>query len=255
MPIQIGYSRHGREKYNRQLFGAASIQGRREAQEDDYLVVHASHGGRPSLLAVCDGMGGGEAGQLAAATAVNALAEKANEIKQARQDKTPAVLVKAVKHAQQKILDEFNALSRLASFRIRGGTTVVTAAIKKGGVHILHAGDSRAYLIAKGRALQLTVDHALKDAPNVLTNHLGSSVAPVLLPQSGVKLKHGDALVLCTDGVWNKASAEEIAAMVDSARSAQDAAERIIRLVQSRKPGDNATAVVYFHRIKPKPRK
>ena len=205
------------------------------------------------FLAVADGMGGHRAGEVAAAIALACV-----------QQPLPAGLPvgEAVRRqfgaAQQAIRAEAWRRPERAGM----GTTLTAAWLVGGRAVIGHVGDSRAYLVREGRAVQLTQDHSMAAelvrngqlSPeealrhphrHVLTRSLGGP-EEVAVDVVEVPLRAGDRLVLCTDGVSGALPEDELARVVGGASSAQEAASALVRRAAALGSLDDMTAVVAF---------
>src|SRR6478736_2825819 len=129
----------------RLITGAATDVGRvREGNEDAYLVDDAM-----GLVAVADGMGGHRAGEVASATALEALRAAitgGRPLRESIEDANEAVFTKS-----------------LTDTSLRGmGTTLTAGTLASGGTLLVgHVGDSRAYLLHDGELRQVTDDHSL----------------------------------------------------------------------------------------------
>jgi protein phosphatase len=140
------------------------------------------------------------------------------------------------------------------------GTTLTAACILDGELHLGHVGDSRAYLIRRGKAACLTNDHTMVGdlvrmhvlGPDKVRSHaqrsiltrgvgLGLFVQPDLLR---LALKPGDKVMLCSDGVWSVMQDEEIAGLVEKDDSACEICSNLIKLALERETDDNLSAVV-----------
>jgi protein phosphatase len=197
-------------------------------------------------------MGGHQAGEVAAAIAVELLADAANG---------PAAPDGA---EVARVLERSNAAIR-AQARQRPeldgmGTTCTVAVVSNGSVEIAHVGDSRAYLFRAGDLRQLTEDHSLVagmvregilDADeassdgrrNIITRALGAD-DEVRVDRVSMALEPGDRLLLCSDGlsgqVPDASTAEVLATEPDPAR----AVDRLVGLANAAGGEDNVTVVV-----------
>ncbi len=194
------------------MTGAATDVGRvRDGNEDAYLVDDAM-----GLVAVADGIGGHRAGEVASATAVEALRASITSgrtLRESIEDANAAVFAKAQ-----------------TDMNLRGmGTTLTVGTLVAGNTILLgHVGDSRAYLLHEGELRQVTVDHSLVEElvqegrltadeaavhpqRSIITRSIGTdpTVAVDVYP---VELSPGDRLVLCSDGLTDMVHTEEIAA-------------------------------------------
>ncbi|MGH3154148.1 MAG: PP2C family protein-serine/threonine phosphatase [Streptosporangiaceae bacterium] len=224
--------------------GADSAIGQvRLVNEDSYLAL-------PPLYAVADGMGGHQAGDLASALAVGALAARA---------RVSPLSVEAVLAA----LDEANqAIIRNGEADSMGTTITGLASLETaGGSHLMvfNVGDSRVYRMAGGRLDQVTVDHSevqelvlagtltrdqARTHPrrNIVTRALGSASALCpdhwLLPAIA-----GDRYLLCSDGLFNELPDDQILALL-SVGDPQQAAATLVAAADAAGGHDNITVVV-----------
>jgi len=244
--------------------GLATDVGRvREANEDALLaLVRGGTRDAPVLVAVADGMGGHNAGEVASALAVESL-ERTLRNNDANDEASPAEaptdwLEHAVHQANRSIWD--------AAAEDPGkegmGTTLVAALLGPAGeVTIANVGDSRAYAVCGGRATLVTIDHTwvnqqvldgtmsereARHSPyrNLLTRSLGNTPQVEVDLFSDLQLEAGDALVLVSDGVSGYLDEHDVALVVRESATAQEAAERLVNEAVDRGGADNATAVV-----------
>jgi PPM family protein phosphatase len=167
------------------------------------------------LLVLADGMGGHLYGEIAAQISVQFIAQSFQQ--EARPKVTDPVLFlsRVLSNAHHAILDY--AFDKHLSDIPR--TTIVACLVQDGVAHWAHAGDSRLYLIRKGRLLtqtrdhsrvQLMLDQGLLDAEeaavhpgrNRIFSCLGGSHPPQIEFSRGVPLTNGDVVAICSDGVW-----------------------------------------------------
>ena len=232
--------------------------GRRRTGNEDSFILWASPDDAPhaadSLVIVCDGMGGSNAGEVASKMAVETVTRV---FAAAPPGDLPQVLAHAVEVANEEIWE----LSRTRSDLNGMGTTCTALALKGDHVLVAHVGDSRAYLVRSHRAMQLTTDHSLvaqlvarnqltpeeaRHDPrrNVVTRSVG--VAPdveVDLVEVDEALRPGDTLVLCSDGLHGQVSDDEIAGFAMGG-SLPDACRDLIELANARGGPDNITVAM-----------
>jgi serine/threonine protein phosphatase PrpC len=249
----------------------------RTGNEDALTVLHGvdtrqDELGEYAMVLLCDGMGGYEAGELAAAMALNEMrkfllaqpmfaALTGGEAPKQPVDpkKYQDVLRDALKHANKEV----HTASRTPGKGKRGmGCTAECVYIDSRNVIAGHVGDSRVYHLHRGRLIQLTRDQTLvnrlvelgqltaaeaEDHPrkNELQQAIGGQ--PDVNPgtYSG-KLVRGDWVLVCSDGLTNHINNKELETMLtrEAANSAEDAARRLLNLVNLRGATDNATIVV-----------
>jgi protein phosphatase len=219
-----------------------------------------------AFLALADGMGGMESGEIASQTAIRALlnlaATNARTIFKGEDRYTELKRWASVANE-----DVCNALERQ---KAHGGTTLVCALVCQSELISAHVGDSRLYLVRGGKAQVLTRDHSLAmslaiqgDIPleevrhhpdrNRVTRSLGERIpmpdyyADTLQVTTGcpsMMLDAGDLLVLCSDGVWEPVTDDEIASCASESSNLNTIARRLIDLTLQRGAPDNATVVL-----------
>jgi protein phosphatase len=228
----------------RLVIGAATDVGRvREGNEDGYLVDEAV-----GLMAVADGMGGHRAGEVASATALEALRAAVNSGRPIRE---------AVEDANHAVFSKSMSDPSLMGM----GTTLTATTLAAGGTLIVaHVGDSRAYLLRDGELSQITLDHshveelvregqlteaeaAVHPLRSVITRALGvyEDVEVDVYP---VELRPGDRVLLCSDGLSGMLHAESIAAELRREDDPTRAAQRLIDAANAAGGEDNITVVV-----------
>jgi PPM family protein phosphatase len=221
-------------------------QGRQRSANEDSLVVS------PPFYGVADGMGGAKAGEVASQLAVDAFGEEANT------DAAPeARLERIARDANRRIYE----LAARDESRRGMGTTLTAAMLSDAGVSIGHVGDSRAYRLRDGELEQLTKDHSLvaelertgQISPEAAENHPQRSIITRALgPEPDVQVdtytlpaRDGDVYLLCSDGLTSMISDDELASILRSADSLEDAAEALVRAANQSGGKDNITVVLF----------
>lgn len=229
--------------------GAATDVGLVRAGNEDAFLLLPERG----LAAVCDGMGGHAFGEEASALAVATL--KAFPWQDVVQGEESLFLKEALHQSNDEILKK----AREPGHHGMGTTAVCFWRHGSNQVLIGHVGDSRCYLVRKGKAVLLTDDHsmaklvsknggipyemAVKAWPtNILSQALGT--CQVIEPSIGkVTVQAGDMLILCSDGFSNEVGDDRIAGLVEGL-DATAAAERLVREAVLAGGRDNVTVVV-----------
>jgi protein phosphatase len=141
------------------------------------------------------------------------------------------------------------------------GTTIVSAIVSGDSATVLNVGDSRAYHISNGSITQVTRDHSVvedmvrrgditreesKTHPNknLITRALGT-VPEVECDFFSVPLSSDDNLLLCSDGLSNVVSDQEMLYEVQNAESLEFACEKLLSIAISRGAPDNITIVLF----------
>lgn len=225
----------------------------RSTNEDSHCILHLASW--PALLlAVADGMGGCEAGEVASAMAVQALREFLE--RQEAPGDWGDLLRSAISFANRLV---YGKASTAPGFQGMG-TTLTVALCGKDRAYTGHVGDSRAYLIRPGFITRLTEDHSLvaqlvrsgglsedeaRHHPqrNVLTYALGTE-AETRIDIQAHPLLPGDILLLCTDGLTSPVSDPEILEVVSGEEDLDRAARRLVDLALERGGFDNITVLL-----------
>src|SRR5918997_572066 len=221
-------------------------------------------GGKGLVLIVSDGMGGALAGDVASRMAVESVREMLTEEDDGHKtdDQSSGVsLVDCLRNATGYANYAIHRKS-LEDPRCSGmGATLTAAAIAGETMDFVQVGDSRAYVIRGGQIKLATKDQSLvqqlvdvgqiteEDAEthmfrNVILQALGaqSDLTPVV---SHVKLRRGDLLLLCSDGLSGKLRAEEMREIVESAGGDLAAAcDQLVGEANARGGEDNITVVL-----------
>ena len=228
---------------------AATDVGRVRASNEDRFLEDEPLG----LFLVADGMGGHVAGEVAAQMAVEEVPRTLRAELEAHPEDAPELLLqRALEHTSALVLA--GSKSRLEWTDM--GTTLVALWICDTRAFVAHIGDSRVYLLRHEKGFsQLTTDHTLvellvesgdlsrEEANTHPMRHQitrfcgmeGEAVADV----SGLELESGDLFLLCSDGVSNELSDENIALLLQEPNGAQ----AIVRAAVEAGGRDNATAL------------
>jgi protein phosphatase len=138
------------------------------------------------------------------------------------------------------------------------GTTVTAAVVVGKHVYLAHVGDSRCYLVRRGRIFQVSEDHSLVNEQlkagamtpdearhsrfrNIITRSVGFE-EEVLVDMVGIDAEDGDQLLLCCDGLTNLVEDDEILEVVDR-NSLAEVPKRLISIANDRGGDDNITVI------------
>ena len=206
-----------------------------------------------NLFVVADGMGGHQAGDYASKCTVEVMIK---EIAKSEGEDIERVLVKAIKSANREIIKEASGDEHLKGM----GTTVVAATVKEQMLYFANVGDSRLYLINQG-IQQLSKDHSLveemvrlggikpeeaKHHPdkNIITRAIGAK-ADVDVDFYEHRLKRGDIILMCTDGLSNMVEDEELFHIVQGSRDIVEAGEMLVEAAKENGGTDNIGVVLF----------
>jgi len=233
--------------------GAASETGpvRDDNQDSFWLPEGYSSAERGLLYAIADGMGGYSHGKLASSLAL----EKLFQTFYGETGPAKKGLRKGLEAAN---LSVYQATQRLAAGRM--GTTLTAVHILGDLLTVAHIGDSRAYLVRDGQSICLTNDHTTVGelvrmkvlSPDKVRTHAQRSVlnqclgvALFIRPDiTEVAVQEGDALILCSDGVWSVIQDDEFASLAADVPESDGLSKRLVDLALERDSDDNASAVV-----------
>lgn len=231
-----------------------SDQGRFRPTNEDCFAVQADAG----LCVVADGLGGHNAGDVAARITVDTIVEaicQSDRSSAARPARD--VLRAAIDLASDRIRDVALVDPRCAGM----GTTVVAAHVSGNRLSVAHAGDSRLYLLARGHLCQLTQDDswaaarfgddphadpdtlALHPMRHALTNAVGALVQTSVHTSEAV-VEEGDVVLLVTDGIHEVMDDWRLEQLLLEDDDPKTIAENVIRSARNRGSRDNCTAVV-----------
>jgi serine/threonine protein phosphatase PrpC len=257
------------------VFGLTNMGKVRTNNEDAFLIanladaVTASHPAPPLapadlntfeaaehavLLAVSDGMGGADAGEVASALVVESLRRAMSEV-DGKLDWDEATR-RAVEQANRDVW----SASRAPGGKRGMGATVTAVCVQGDHAHIAEVGDSRAYLLRNSRIRQVTRDQSfvqyLVDAgalkPEEAANYPMRNVVLQAMGQrpdvqvalGRLELRRGDKLLLCSDGLSGKVQSDEMLAKVQQAASLEAACQALVDLANERGGDDNITVVL-----------
>ena len=215
-------------------------------------------------MIVADGMGGHAGGELASRMAISGLVKIALAMPDwiFRLDET--VATNATQRSKRRVRD-LNALlieHGKQDQSVRGmGTTLTIARTMGRHLHIVHVGDSRAYLLRGDQLLRLTRDHTYVQllidsgqlsekeaadfgARHMLVNALGGSSEDVEVDVSQLTLTNGDRLLLCSDGLTDMVDDEMICHALCDCRDSAAACRKLVDLALAAGGRDNVTVVV-----------
>jgi serine/threonine protein phosphatase PrpC len=230
----------------RESAGRTDAGRKRRRNEDAYVIA-------PPLFAVADGMGGAQAGEVAARLATAAFREFHDADHLESEDRVAAI----IKEANRRIYERARADTEASGM----GTTVTAALVDAGRIVFGHVGDSRAYRLRAGQIEQLTADHSLvadlvrsgRISPeeaethpqrSVITRALGTDLE-VDVDSVTVDTEPGDVYLICSDGLTTMIGDEEILEIIGRAKSLEHAGKDLIKAANRRGGEDNVTVVLF----------
>lgn len=237
-------------------FWGLSDVGLKRKDNQDAFAIEQNEAKKLAAAVVCDGMGGVEGGALASRLAVDAFIDTVRE--HFRPDMSPEEL-------REMSLSAVNRANKTVFLAARNlypgmGTTLVSAVAYPGGCVVTNIGDSRVYRITEEGIERITKDHSLMEEMidrgeitpeearyhpdrNVITRALGTKEREIadayLCP-----MRAGEYLLLCTDGLIDTVSDQEMLFEVIHDSDTDTCLERLLAISMSRGAPDNVTGVL-----------
>ena len=219
----------------------ANSKANRNNNEDKFQINKYHHNGEEkigkkiignnSLVTVSDGMGGESYGELASEIVTKELSRIYNK------KITISNIKEQINNINNLVVSEMNIK------KCRIGATLVSAIIGKKNISIINVGDSRAYLYTK-KLIQITKDHAIKDG---LTQHMGMTLEDGLIDPfiiENINVNKNDYLILCSDGLYNMVSNEEIENILSSKIKDYEKCKLLLETAIKNGGKDNVTLIL-----------
>lgn len=238
-----------------QVWGMTDIGLVRKENQDAYLLCEKDG---HTVCVVCDGMGGVAGGQLASRLAAETFTSQLNTILSANM--TPEQLREASSYAVAMANQAICSAAENEEDYQHMGTTLVSAVSFGGGAVLCNVGDSRAYHISEQGIVRITKDHSLVESMvdrgditeeearrhpnrNLITRALGpdmdSQCDGYICPMAA-----GEYLLLCSDGLVETVTDQEMLFEVLHGGQAEDCLERLLNIAKTRGAPDNITGVL-----------
>lgn len=255
------------------VFGRTDVGRTREHNEDAFVVAdlttdnatlqpqvrqHAV-GPKGTLFMVADGMGGAAAGEIASAMAVDVVLNELRASWVTDGSNSSEAFARALKRATATANAQINAYAT-SHPEYRGmGTTATVAGLLGDTLYLAQVGDSRAYLVRDGLARQITKDQSLmqklieagelteeeaehSERRNIILQALGPE-ASVKIDLTHQRIRSGDTLVICSDGLSGQVGKDEIARVVNEEPDLVTVCKRLIDRANENGGPDNITVI------------
>jgi serine/threonine protein phosphatase PrpC len=242
-------------EHNEDNFVIANLTTGEPSDRDVSLVDAVGDGGL--LFAVCDGMGGAAAGEVASQMAVDVLLEAMRRGGYpGERDVLARRLVAAVEEAGRRIFDS----AQKERSRRGMGTTATAAVLIDKVLFLAEVGDSRAYLLRSGLLKQLTKDQSLVNQlieaghlteaeaeafehSNIILQALGTSET-VQVDLTFVELRRGDRLMICSDGLSGLVTTDTLREVLANIDDPSECTAALVKFAEMGGGHDNITVVV-----------
>ena len=233
------------------------------SSNEDCLHIDENH----HVYAVCDGMGGHQAGEVASITASETILKAFTHFRQALIDDSQLAFERTLPPNGESLIKSIRLASRaiynmaLQDPGLAGmGTTIVALVLEADVMSIAHVGDSRAYCLREKALQPLTKDHSwvaeIQETQNLSAEEASSVVGKNVITRAlGVrenvevdcriaKVSPGDIFILCSDGLCGFADDDEI---FEVARRAKKDLKRItddlVQMANDRGGSDNVSVI------------
>jgi PPM family protein phosphatase len=257
-----------------EVFGRTDVGKTRDHNEDSFLVADLSRkiaslqpevrehevGPRGTLFVVADGMGGAAAGEIASDLAVDTIyghmaKEWADDVERTEQ-RFAFRLKEAVEVANQKIHEFAKAHPEHRGM----GTTTTAAGVFENALYLTQIGDSRGYLVRRGKIEQITKDQSLmqrlvdagelteeeaavSERRNIILQALGPDPI-VKVDLTRQELRRGDMLLMCSDGLSGQVPKDDMLRVLSGQSDLVAACRELIDMANERGGPDNITCVI-----------
>ncbi len=239
------------------IFSKSDVGIKRSNNQDAFVAGEFDNGA--AFAVVCDGMGGANGGSVASECAAKIISEYIVN------SYSPKMNSNSIENMLRAAVDSANAeiyeKSKENESYLGMGTTVVSALVSENLAHIVHVGDSRAYLVTNDGLERLTVDHSVvqnmidcgeisedeaRSHPkkNIITRAVGAESS--VFSDYNIAIKpENNILLICTDGLTNYVSEERIFEVLKTVPQDQ-AADTLVGLANDAGGGDNITVVLIY---------
>lgn len=254
-------------------YGLTDVGRMREHNEDTFLVADlasdtpATHDvvhtfvlrERGTLFMVADGLGGAAAGEVASAMAAETVFQHMREEWSRSEDSSPEHFAACLKSATEAANERIHAYARDHPESRGMGTTATVAGLFQDTLYLVQVGDSRAYLVRDGKVQQITKDQSLvqrlvdagelteeeaerSERRNIILQALGQADA-IRIDLTFQTVRHGDALLLCTDGLSGQVRKSEMEELLGTESDLVTVCEELIARANENGGPDNITVV------------
>lgn len=206
------------------------------------------------LFAVYDGIGGMQCGEVASYIAAQAAENFFTDPEKMEPEDNKSDFAGSLEHMYQYMnLAVWLAGEEYGSMDI--GTTAVSLCFHEGSAWVSNAGDSRCYLLRDGELIRLSVDHTNETALKALgftkvkpqlTQFVGMDPGEVVLvpSESQTEVREGDTFLLCSDGLTDMVSEDEVRDILAECSEPAEAARLLVRIAKQNGGRDNITVII-----------
>ncbi len=233
--------------------------GKKRASNQDYAEYYFNQAGQV-LFVLCDGVGGNLAGDVASRLTAEYLGQRFQEVEGFDQvDQAKDWMDQMIAAVNDYILEASKQSAEYEGM----GTTLILATLVAGRILLAHVGDSRGYLYRQGQLIQVTEDHSLVNEliktgeitpeeglshpqRNVVTQSIGLPMA-IEPAFNDLSVEDVDVLLLCSDGLTNMVTANEIVAHFKEYQELESLGQALIDAANLAGGKDNITLILVRH--------
>lgn len=236
-------------------YGIRTDRGLKRQLNEDNCNVLVGYPGIPACFVIADGMGGHKCGEVASKQAVDSVC---NLLLKAEWEKIN--ISEMLSDIIVKVNDEIYNFSLLDEATQGMGTTLIITVLKNRKLYIGHVGDSRVYIVREDSIEKVTWDHSFIEElvkngsitrdeavnhpkRNLITRAVGYELG-LQVDTYEIDLKDNDIILLCTDGLTNMLTEEEILDIIKNNEEPQDACDTLIQKANNNGGEDNTTVIV-----------
>lgn len=236
-----------------EAFSVTDVGKKRQINQDCVDISVTSVGNLPNLLLLADGMGGHKAGDYASRYAIDTIKKEVN----VSPETNPVhIFAEAIEYANAHLYEK-----SLSDMNFRGmGTTLIAATCMDHKLNVANIGDSRLYLVRQNKMVQVTKDHsyvaeliqqggidreAAKNHPkkNYITRAVGA-FEKANADYFYVETKPGDIILICSDGLTNMLSDEEILSIIYQEEDLEFTCNKLVQAANEKGGFDNISVIL-----------
>ena len=232
-----------------------SDQGKKRNSNQDYVATFCNQQ-QYTLALLADGMGGHQAGDIASRQAVEEIGQNWQKTTITESQKATQWFIQQIQKVNQLIFEKGQADLKLSGM----GTTFEAVAVFEDQIALAHVGDSRIYIVRDNQLLPLTEDHSLVNElvksgeitkemaavhprKNIITRSIGMP-GTVEVYVATYPYRLGDLILICSDGLTNMVSEEDILALIQTKESLPALGQALIDTANQQGGLDNITVLL-----------
>lgn len=236
-----------------EAFSVTDVGKKRQINQDCISISVKPVGNLPNLFLLADGMGGHKAGDYASRFAIDTVKKEVNV---SPQTNPVHIFAEAIEYANAHLYEKSQSDKNFSGM----GTTLIAATCIENKLSVANIGDSRLYLIRQNKMVQVTKDHSYvaelvqqggigreeaKNHPkkNYITRAVGA-FEKANADYFYVETKPGDVILICSDGLTNMLSDEEILSMIYQEEDLEFTCNKLVQAANEKGGFDNISVIL-----------